>query len=223
MSASYTNVDLDNWERQQHFAFFKDFQQPYFNVCVSLRAEPLYDYCRAQQKSFFLAYLYLAHISAAEYWPMGLRIVDGRPVHCADPSISVVQLAQDDTFRFSYLPSAQGFSEYCEQHRQARTKALQQPLFSEGFAESEGRCDLIHVSVLPWLNFSAFSHATHEGNASGVPKLVFGQYDKGTGSMTLSLDVHHALMDGLHSGQFIGQLQQKFRDPQRYLSGDLAD
>ena len=33
-----TQVDLQQWPRAQHFAFFKDFHQPYFNVCVRLDA-----------------------------------------------------------------------------------------------------------------------------------------------------------------------------------------
>ncbi|MEO2279167.1 CatA-like O-acetyltransferase [Pseudoalteromonas pernae] len=217
MTTAFTPVDLPAWERQQHFEFFKDFHQPYFNVCVSLQAWPLYEYCRSNKVSFFLAYLYLAHISAIEYQPMGLRIHNGEAVHCADPRVSVVQLAEDETFRFSYLSSAPSFAAYRQHHQEQSAVSLREPLFSEAFACTEGQCDLIHISVLPWLNFSAFSHATHSGASNGIPKLVFGQYDKKSRTMPLALDVHHALMDGLHSARFIQILQKKFLNPKKYL------
>ena len=217
MTSAFTPIDLNAWERKQHFELFKDFQQPYFNVCVSLDAWPLYEYCRAHNLSFFVAYLYLAHLSVMEYAPMCLRIHQGEVVQCNQPRISVVQLADDDTFRFNYVSPADSFTEYCRAHEQHSRIALKQPLFSDAFAQTEGQCDLIHVSVLPWLNFSAFSHATHAGQSCGIPKLVFGQYDKKSATMTLSLDVHHALMDGLHSARFIQILQKKFLAPDLYL------
>ena len=71
------------------------------------------------------------------------------------------------------------------------------------------KADLIHISVLPWLNFSAFSHAFSEGESLGIPKFVFGQFDKHTGTMPLAIDVHHSLMDGLHVAKFINTLQNK--------------
>ena len=33
------------------------------------------------------------------------------------------------------------------------------PFFSDAFAATEGQPDLIHISVLPWLNFTGFAHA----------------------------------------------------------------
>ena len=89
-------------------------------------------------------------------------------------------------------------------------KAKLQPLFSDAFAQTEGQADLIHISVLPWLNFSAFSHAFSEGESLGIPKFVFGQFDKPTGTMPLAIDVHHSLMDGLHVAKFINTLQNTF-------------
>ena len=83
---------------------------------------------------------------------------------------------------------------------------------SDAFAATEGQADLIHVSVLPWLNFSSFSHAFTHGQSNGIPKFVFGQYNTETGKMPLAIDVHHALLDGLHVAKFIKQLQYTFNN-----------
>uniref|UniRef100_UPI0038F5DD0E CatA-like O-acetyltransferase n=1 Tax=Streptomyces galilaeus TaxID=33899 RepID=UPI0038F5DD0E len=72
--------------------------------------------------------------------------------------------------------------------------------------------DLLHISVLPWLDFMSFSHAFSQADNFGIPKLVFGKFNAKTGTMPFSIDVHHALMDGLHVAKFIEHLQRCIDD-----------
>ena len=94
-----TPIDLTSWPRQQHFSLFKEFTQPYFNVCVQLDMAALYQYCKAQQYSFFHAYIYAALQASNAYQPMLLRIIDNMPWQLTAQRASVVELADDDTFR----------------------------------------------------------------------------------------------------------------------------
>ncbi len=212
-----TAIDIHSWPRAEHYAFFKDFSQPYFQVCVRLKAKVLYDYCRAKGLSFFHAYCFLAQRSAIEYQPMGLRLVEEGVWHYPSVTAGVVQLAGDDTFRFSYFEPLERFTDFAEMAQKASVRAKSAAFFSEDFASKEGHPDALHISVLPWIDFTSFSHAFDEGESFGIPKLVFGKYDGESGSMPLAVDVHHALMDGLHTGRFIALLQEKFDDPARYL------
>ncbi|MCB0574850.1 MAG: hypothetical protein KDC61_09825 [Saprospiraceae bacterium] len=43
-----------------------------------------------------------------------------------------------------------------------------------------------------------------------MPKIVFGKYFASGDRllMPVSVEVHHALMDGLHAGRFFGRFQQ---------------
>lgn len=198
-----TPIDLENWPRAQHFELFKNFTQPYFNVCIQLDMQPLYQYCKSQQQSFFQSYIFLALRACHQYQPMLLRIVENRPMQLHDVRASVVELAADDTFRFSYFNACNDFSDFAKHAHRVSESTKQQPLFSPAFAKTEGQADLIHVSVLPWLDFTSFSHAHHQGTSLGIPKLVFGKYNSQTGKMPLSIDVHHALMDGLHVARFV--------------------
>ncbi|MBB1303133.1 MULTISPECIES: CatA-like O-acetyltransferase [unclassified Pseudoalteromonas] len=203
-----TPIDLATWPREQHFSLFKEFTQPYFNVCVQLDMGALYQHCKSQQCSFFHAYIYATLQASNAYQPMLLRIIDGVPWQLAAQRASVVELADDDTFRFSYFSQQATLNDFQIHANRVSLAAKQQPLFSTAFAQTEGQTDLIHISVLPWLNFTSFSHAHTQGNHFGIPKLVFGQFDAQKGTMPISIDVHHALMDGLHVAKFIEQLQQ---------------
>lgn len=57
-----------------------------------------------------------------------------------------------------------------------------------------------------------------------IPKLAFGRIDA-DGSrqwMPLSVEVHHALMDGLHIGRFFEAFEAALLSPQAWLQGTSA-
>jgi len=205
-------IDQDSWSRQQHFELFKNFTQPYFNVCVTLDVKSLFEYCKQNKQSFFYAYVYATLKACHAYNPIMLRIIKERPWRLKQVRASVVELASDESFVFSYFNYSPCFREFVKHAAVISNKAKSQPLFSDAFNQTEGQADLIHISVLPWLNFSSFSHAFSEGKSAGIPKFVFGQYDKTTGLMPFSIDVHHSLMDGLHVAAFINELQNNIDD-----------
>lgn len=204
-----TPINLANWSRSQHFALFKDFSQPYFNVCIKLSMQQLYDFCKENHYSFFQAYIYITLKACHAYPPIRQRIVNNQPFQLATVRASVVELADDDTFRFSYFSDCDDFSQFQSHADKVSAKSRSNALFSNEFNATEGQADLIHISVLPWFNFTSFAHATHEGASLAIPKFVFGQYDAKTGEMPLAIDVHHALMDGLHVAQFIAIFERK--------------
>ena len=75
----------------------------------------------------------------------------------------------------------------------------------------DDRDDLIHYSVIPWVAFTSFAHARRWGTDDAVPKIVFGKHRE-VGDrrlMPVSVEVHHALVDGLHVGRFYEALQRR--------------
>lgn len=74
---------------------------------------------------------------------------------------------------------------------------------------------VIHGSSLPWLWFTSDSHPRRLPAESSVPKTTFGKADDTT--MPVSVDVHHALMDGLHAARFF----QRFEEAPAHLAVEL--
>ena len=90
---------------------------------------------------------------------------------------------------------------------------------SEGKFQPEPADDAIHFTVLPWASFTSFSHARNWGREDSVPKIAFGKFteeDKRT-KLPISVEVHHALMDGLHVGRYLSQMQEALRKPEAYI------
>ena len=86
---------------------------------------------------------------------------------------------------------------------------------------------VLHYTTLPWLHFTSFSHARNFGREDSVPKLAFGRIDAegaGTGAnarawMPFSIEVHHALVDGLHVGRYVQALEAALAAPEGWLGG----
>ncbi len=67
-------LDLSGWRRRDHYLFFKDFEQPFFNVCTEVDVTALVALAREQERSFFLALLYLSLRAANGVPELRLRI-----------------------------------------------------------------------------------------------------------------------------------------------------
>jgi chloramphenicol O-acetyltransferase type A len=69
--------------------------------------------------------------------------------------------------------------------------------------------NVIHFSAVPWLHFTAVSHARCFSFADSCPKITFGKIkvEDGKKIMPVAVHVHHALVDGYHVGLFIDKFQ----------------
>jgi chloramphenicol O-acetyltransferase type A len=75
---------------------------------------------------------------------------------------------------------------------------------------------------LPWLSFTSFSHARNWKREDSIPKIAFGKFIKEHGRTLLpfSVEVHHALMDGLHVGRYISRLEEMLGDAEAYIKSE---
>ena len=53
-----TLLDLDNWNRKEHFLFFKQMQEPFFGVTVNIDCTKAYETSKYLSTSFFIYYLH---------------------------------------------------------------------------------------------------------------------------------------------------------------------
>ena len=156
--------------------------------------------------------LYLSLKAANEIEALRYRLREGRVlVHEVIHGSSTV-LRDDGTFGFAYF-------EYCPEydrfHEQA-IMALGKVRSSTGELDPKPeKDDLIHYSVIPWVRFTGLLHARRIPSQDSVPKIVFGRHHEHEGRrwMPISIEAHHALMDGLEVGQFLERYQELLADP----------
>jgi chloramphenicol O-acetyltransferase type A len=118
-------------------------------------------------------------------------------------------MSNDDSFSFCEFGGCTDFNEF---YRIAEQKIEQIKQGHKILSTTSKDGNEIYCSVLPWLHFTSFSHAIQRKGGDSTPRIVMGKYKKVADEMAMpvSVDVHHALADGLHVGQYFDTLQRHF-------------
>jgi len=211
-------LDIETWHRRQHFEFFKSFDNPFFNICANVDVAPLVGLTRAAKSlSFFLTYLFLSMKAANEVEPFRYRLRGDRVfVHDRIHAGTTLLLA-DESFTFVYFDYDSDFEVF---HARAEAAVASAQAGASRLDQRDGEDDLIHHSVIPWIAFTSFSHARNWRRLDSIPKIVFGKrHENGERIlMPVSVEVHHALMDGLHVGRYFEKFESYCANPRSALN-----
>lgn len=197
---TYTSVNLDTWNRKDHYNFFKDFDEPFFGVTFNVKVSEGFIWCKEQNRSFFIYYLYAALRAVNEVEAFRYRILDGKPVLFEKVSISPTIKRADGTFGFSYMEFKESFDAFCNY----ATKEIERVQNDDELKPSGENVGTVHFSALPWLHFTSLSHARNYRDNDSVPKISVGKVVRANEEwiMPVSVHVNHALADGMHVGHF---------------------
>lgn len=214
-----TYLDLDSWPRRSAFDFFRGFDSPSFNICtrvdVALLKQAVGDLGLG---SLSLAYHFLAIRLANDIAPFRYRLEGERVRVHAQVHGSTTVLRDDESFGFATLPHQRDFAAFAAQGASAIAAARRH---DAPFEPSESGTATVHMTTLPWVHFTSYSNARKGIPHDSIPKVAFGRIDADGPRlwMPLSVEVHHALMDGLHVGRFFEGFESALREPQIWLRG----
>jgi chloramphenicol O-acetyltransferase type A len=209
-------LDISTWQRREQFEFFLHFDKPYFNICVQLDITKMMELRKRIKFSPFLAYHYLALLVANEIEPFRYRLRSGKVLMHDVIHGGSTLLLPNDTFSFVYFDFQRDFTKFARD----TNEAIQTVLSGDGILRARDDQDaLIHFTTLPWFSFTSFSHARNWGREDSVPKIAFGRFSRTHDQVFLpmSVEVHHALMDGVHVGKFVNQMESALLTPEDYL------
>jgi chloramphenicol O-acetyltransferase type A len=198
-------IDLDRWERRDHFLFFKDFDEPFFGICTEIECTVSYRDAKKRGVSYFLSYLHKALKAANGIREFRYRIEDDR-VACYEKIHASPTIDRDDgTFGFGYIDYDEDLITFATR---AQTE-MERVRNTSGLVPSTGNENVIHFSAIPWIRFTSLSHARNFRFRDSIPKISFGKIveHEGALSMPLSVHGHHGLMDGSHVGKFLDRFQ----------------
>ncbi len=200
-------LNLDTWNRKEHFLFFKQMEEPLFGVTTTIDCTKAYEKAASLGVTFFSYYLHKTLTAVNTIEAFRYRIIGEDIFNFDQINASATVLREDKTFGFSLMEYQEDtilFSEIVKKES-ARIQSTTGLFTREEYGEN-----LIHFSALPWINFTSFSHARSFTWPDSCPKISFGKMmeenDKKT--MAVSIHVHHGLMDGYHVGLFINCLQE---------------
>jgi chloramphenicol O-acetyltransferase type A len=203
-----TLLDLENWNRKEHFEHFSKMEEPFFGVTVEIDCTKAYQTAKNLKTSFFIFYLHKTLVAVNSVENFKYRIAENQIYINDRVDASATIGRKDDTFGFSLMEYNADYKIF-EKNAQAEIDRIQNTtgLFTRSFDDD----NLIHFSAIPWLNFTSISHARSYSYPDSCPKISFGKMmtsETGKKTMAMSVHVHHGLMDGLHVGQFVDLFQE---------------
>ena len=203
-----TFLDLTNWPRRRHYEFYRVYDQPFFSITSDVCVTRLYR--RTSEPggpSFFLSTLFESLRAANQCEELKLRLrPDGVWRHDRIHGGSTVA-RPNETFGFGYFEFVSDYEEFEQRGR----RTIAEVAASDTLEPLAERDDLIHYSVLPWIRFTSFAHARTSSALDSVPKIVFGKRFERNGDfwLPISVEVHHALVDGVHVARFLEAFQSR--------------
>lgn len=209
------HIDIDRWKRKKHFEFFNAMDYPHFSLCADVEVGDLQKYVKKEGLSFFKAFLYIVSASANAVPELRQRI-RGREVvehEAAHPSFTM--LMENELFSYCFVEYSEGFAEFAKRTAAAMEQSVKDPRIDD-----PSRDDLLYVTSIPWVSFTNITHPIHMHPTDSVPRISWGKFQERGEKilMPVSLQAHHALVDGLHSGRFYSLLQDKLNKPDEVLS-----
>ena len=203
-----TLLDLDNWNRKEHFLFFKQMQEPFFGASINIDCTKAYAASKRLDTSFFIYYLHKTLMAVNAFESFRYRI-DNTHIYIYDRIDASATIGRaDGTFGFSLIEFHPDYTIF-EQTALTEIERIQNTtgLFTREFKDD----NVIHFSAIPWLNFTSLSHARSMTYPDSCPKISFGKMmvsDEGNRTMSMSIHVHHGLMDAMHVGQMADYFQE---------------
>ncbi len=196
-------VDLNTWNRADQFRFFRTYAKPHYAVTSRLDVSHVMAR-KADGVSPYRASLYAIGAGIHAVPELRMRFREEVVTEYDRIDLSMTVPLPDGNFNYAYVPWQADFPAF---DRQAQ----------EIIAATEGgtlrantgqRDDLAYLSCLPWLDFTSIDNAL-PGPDDCIPRVSWGKIvpEAGGQRMAMTLEVHHALVDGRQVGDYFAAVQ----------------
>lgn len=207
MKESVRTIEFTDPHQRRHFEFFHSMNHPHWSICADVEVGPWIAMARDRGHKITPAIVYLL-ARAANDVPQLRRRIRGDEVVEHDVVHPTFSVATDvaEAFSFCHVPFGADLGDFvaCATRRMREVRA--EPVFED----EAGRDDYLFLSALPWISFTSIQHAMHYHPHDSVPRISWGKFfEKAERTlMPLSLQSHHALVDGVHAGQFFQRVEE---------------
>jgi chloramphenicol O-acetyltransferase type A len=200
-------IDIETWNRKEHFAFFYRMDYPQYNICANIDITRFLSLVKENGWPFYYAMIYAASEAANQIDNFKFRIRKGQVIlhDRVHPSFTDVAGEENDLFKFVTVEMENSLPAFVEK---AQHQSTNQKIYFD-YAPLKGRDDFLYITCIPWVSFTSMSHTIGLNRDDSVPRLSWGKYFREGEKVLLpfSVQVHHALADGSHVGQYFEKLQ----------------
>ena len=209
-------IEFTNPHRKKHYEFFSAMNHPHFNVTVPVDITEFMSFIKSKDMSFSYSFIFFLSRSANEIKEFRWRIRNGEVFEheAVHPSFTV-NTDEADVFSFCTVPFSSDAKTFTTKAREISNAMRSDP----SLEDEAGRDDYLFLSALPWLRFTSMQHAMQEHPGDCIPRISWGKYYTAEGRtlIPVSVQVHHALVDGRHVGAFFELLEKQLAQPTDWI------
>lgn len=201
-------VDLATWPRAAQFRFFRTYDRPHYAVTSRLDVTAVMAR-KATGLSPYRACLHAIGVGIHAVPELCMRFRGDNVVRHDMITLSMTVPTQAGSFGYAYVPFVADFISF-----DLQAKALiDRTAAGADLAPNDGeRDDLAYLSCMPWLDYTAINNAL-PGPQDCIPRVTWGRIvdHGGRFDMAMTLEVHHALVDGAQVGAYFAAVQDALR------------
>ena len=201
-------VDLATWPRAAQSRFFRTYDRPHYAVTSRLDVTAVMAR-KATGLSPYRACLHAIGVGIHAVPELCMRFRGDNVVRHDMITLSMTVPTQAGSFGYAYVPFVADFTSF-----DLQAKALiDRTAAGADLAPNDGeRDDLAYLSCMPWLDYTAINNAL-PGPQDCIPRVTWGRIvdHGGRFDMAMTLEVHHALVDGAQVGAYFAAVQDALR------------
>lgn len=209
-------IDIETWPRKQHFLFFKEMDYPHFNITANVDITTTFSYVKENNLSLFKTLVYLTTKAANNVTEFRYRLDNDKVVEYEMIHPSFTYLTQQEVFSFCTVDYLDDFKQFLI----GVNNKIAELTGSVDMEDDPARNDRIFITSIPWVSFTSITHPFNLDSSDSVPRIGWGKYfnENDKIKLPLSVQAHHALMDGLHVGKYFNHLQEMLDHPEESIN-----
>lgn len=202
-----TYIDIQNWQRREHFEYFTMFEDPYFGFTAQIDCTGAFETAKQLQRSFFLHYLYLAQLCVNKIPAFRYRIENNAVAEYSEVHVLTTIGRPTGAFAYGFVEHTKNYNVFAKAAQEEI--AIVQQSTGLRLESVKNRYDMVHFSSVPGINFTAAQNARSKTSMHSIPKIMFGKFvvENNRKHMPISVNMHHALADGADCATFFELLQ----------------
>lgn len=160
-------IDIENWNRKDHYNHFKQLSYPHFNICANVDITRFYKYIKETKKPFFISILFASTKAANSIEEFKLRIRDDKVIEHETVNPSFTVMTENEVFSFCTVKFINEFNNF----KTNTSIEIEKSKNNVNVEDEPGRDDLLFITSIPWVSFTTITHPINMNPVDSIPRI----------------------------------------------------
>lgn len=199
-------IDLNSWPRIAQYRFFRNFDRPHYATTARMDVSAMM--ARKGKVSPYRGCLYAIGAGVHGVPALLMRMRDDLVIQHDAVGLSTTVPSVSGSFNYANIPYVPDFDSFANTASALIARAAAETRVT---AYDDPDDALIFMSCLPWLDYTSINNAIRDADDC-IPRVSWGKIvrEGERWKMSMTIEVHHALVDGADVGAYFDGVQTVF-------------